>query len=189
MKYSHLIISGIPKSFDLWESIDSLQPFYEGMDLDSIEYDAYPAECDEEKGEDACFLFKYNESASGVYVVHTPHLQTLTLDLSPWGVEADVLLYASYINGILKKHKRARLYDKYAPIKELSDALVQTMIAERKAYHKRLLARENGFTMLGLNAEFTLLPEHLRPSISVDMQVLELQQSFVRMQWEKEDYI
>ena len=42
MKYSHLIISGVPKSFDLWESIGSLQPCYEGMNVDDILYDAYP---------------------------------------------------------------------------------------------------------------------------------------------------
>ena len=57
MKYSHLVISGIPKSFDLWESIDSLQPCYEGMNVDDIQYDAYPLECDEGKGEEACVLF------------------------------------------------------------------------------------------------------------------------------------
>jgi hypothetical protein len=185
MKYSHLIISGIPKSFELWKSVDSLQPIYEGMNLDDIQYDAYPAECDEEKGEDACVLFKYNESATGVYVVHTPYLQTLSLDLSPWAVEADVLLYASYINGILKRHKRARLYDKSASIEGLSDEQVQEMIAERKAYLKRHLAKESGFTMCGVNTGFTLAVEHLRPAISLDMQALELQQSFVRMQWEK----
>lgn len=78
MKYSHLIISGIPKSFDLWESVDSLQPYYEGMNVDDIQYDAYPLECDEERGEEACVLFKYN-----------PFLQTLSLELSPWAVEAD----------------------------------------------------------------------------------------------------
>ena len=89
MKYSHLIISGIPKSFDLWESVDSLQPYYEGMNVDDIQYDAYPLECDEERGEEACVLFKYNESATGVDVVHSPFLQTLSLELSPWAVEAD----------------------------------------------------------------------------------------------------
>ena len=186
MKYSHLIVSGIPKSFDLWESVDLLQPIYEGMDINGIQYDAYPAECDDEKGEEACVLFKYNESATGVYVTHSPFLQTLSLDLSPWAVEADVILYASYINGLLKKHKRVRLYDKYAPLKELTEEQVQTMIAERKTYLKRLLSKEKSFTMYGLNAGFTLLVEHLRPAISLDMQALELQQSFVRMQWEKE---
>ena len=160
MKYSHLIIPGLPKSFDLWDSVEAFQPIYEGMKADNIQYDLYPAECDEEKGEDACVLFKYNESATGVYLIHSSFLQTLSLEPSPWASEADVLLYASYINGILKKHKRARLYDKYAPLKELTDEHVQK--------------------------SFTLLVEHLRPAISPDMQVLELQQSFVKMQWEKE---
>ena len=186
MKYSHLIISGIPKSFDLWESVDSLQPYYEGMNVDDIQYDAYPLECDEERGEEACVLFKYNESATGVDVVHSPILQTLSLELSPWAVEADVILYASYINGILKKHKRARLFDKFAPLKDLTDEHVQKMIAERKAYLKRLLTKEKGFSMDGINVGFTLLVEHLRPAISPEMQALELQQSFVKMQWEKE---
>ena len=183
MKYSHLIISGVPKSFELWESVEYLQPVYEGMNPDDILYDAYPAECNEAKGEDACVLFKYNESATGVYVAHTPYLQTLSLDLSPWAVDADVLLYASYINGILKRHKRARLYDKYAPIEGLSDEQVQKMMAERRAYLKRLLAKEKGFTMDGINAGLTFVVEHLRPAISLDMQILALQQSFVKMQW------
>ena len=109
-------------------------------------------------------------------------MQTLSLELSPWAVEADVLLYASYINGIQKKHK----YDKYAPLMELTEEHVQTMIAERKSYLKRLLSKEKGFTMDGINVGYTLLVEHLRPAISLDMQALELQQSFVRMQWENE---
>ena len=187
MKYSHLIISGVPKSFDLWESVDSLQPIYEGMRTEDIQYDAYPAECDDQKGEEAFVLFKYNESATGVYVVHSPFMQTLSLELSPWAVEADVLLYASYINGIKKKHKRARLYDKYAPLMELTEEHVQTMIAERKSYLKRLLSKEKGFSMDGINVGYTLLVEHLRPAISLDMQALELQHSFVRMQWEDEE--
>ena len=184
MLFSHLIIAGVPKSFDLWESVDSLQPCYEGMNVDDILYDAYPLECEE--GEEAIVLFKYNESATGVDVVYSPFLQTLSLELSPWASEADVILYASYINGILKKHKRARLYDKYAPLKELTDEHVQKMIAERKAYLKRRLTKEKGFTMDGLNIGFTFLVEHLRTAISLDMQALELQQSFVKMQWEKE---
>ena len=55
MKYSHLIISELPKSFDLWDAVEAFQPIYEGMKSADIQYDAYPAECDEEKGEDACF--------------------------------------------------------------------------------------------------------------------------------------
>ena len=47
-------------------------------------------------------------------LVHTLHLQTLSVHLSPWASEADVLLYADFVNALLRKHKRARLYDKYA---------------------------------------------------------------------------
>ena len=41
--------------------------------------------------------------------------------------------------------------------------------------------------MEGLNAGFTLQVAHLRPAISPDMQVVELQRQFVRMQWEFEE--
>ncbi|MBQ7687089.1 MAG: hypothetical protein IJT28_07660, partial [Bacteroidaceae bacterium] len=44
---------------------------------DDVQYDFYSAECDEDKGEEACVLFKYDESATGVYVTHTLHLQEL----------------------------------------------------------------------------------------------------------------
>ena len=95
-----------------------------------------------------------------------------------------MLLYAAFVNAVLAKHKRARLYDKYAPLKGLTEDDVHQMIKDRKAYLKRLLTTKDGFTMEGLNADFTLQVAHLRPAISPDMQVLELQRQFVRMQWE-----
>jgi len=111
----------------------------------------------------------------------------LTVELSPWASEADVLLYGAFINAVLAKHKRARLYDKYAPLKGLTDEDVQRMIKDRKAYLKRLLTTKDGFTMEGLNADYTLQVAHLRPAASLDEQVLELQKQFVAMQWENEE--
>lgn len=183
MKYSELTIVGVPKSFDLSYAVDYVQPMTEDMNLEDILYDAYPLEYDKTKNTDACVIFKYNESATGIYVSHTPHLQTLTLGLSPWAVEVDVLLCASFVNAILSKHKRARLYDKYAPLKGLTDKDVHQMIKERKRYLKHLLTMKEGFTMEGINASFSLFVADLKPAISVDMQVLELQRSFVGMQW------
>ena len=187
MKLSNLIIAGLPKSFDVGDAVDYLQPWSDDMRPEDILYDLYPAEADEEKGEDAVVLFKYNESATGIYLVHTPHLQALALELSPWASEADVLLYAAFVNSVLAKHKRARLYEKYAPLKGLTDDDVQRMIKDRKAYLKRLLTTKEGFTMEGINAGFTLQVAHLRPAISPDMQVLELQRQFVKMQWERQE--
>ena len=187
MKYSKLVIVGIPKSFHIWNVLDYIQPSGEDERPEDVSYDFYPAECDEESGEDACVLFKYNESSTGVFVLYTPHLQTLDIELSPWAVETDVLLFASIVNAILAKHKRAKLYDKYAPLKGLSDDDVHRMIKERKAYLKRKLKTKEGFTMEGINTDFTLQVAHLRPAISPDMQVLELQRNFVKMQWDAED--
>ena len=187
MKYSKLIITGLPRSFNVGYAVNLIQPLSNDTRPEDIFYDMYPAEADEEKGEDAVVMFKYNESATGIYLVHTPHLQALALKLSPWASESDVLLYAAFANAVLTKHKRARLYDKYAPLKGLTDDDVQRMIKDRKAYLKRLLATKDGFTMEGLNAGFTLQVAHLRPAISPDMQVLELQRQFVKMQWEIED--
>lgn len=97
------------------------------------------------------------------------------------------MLYVSFINAVLAKHKRARLYDKYAPLAGLTDDDAQAMIKARKAYLKRLLATKDGFTMEGVNADYSLKVAHLSPAISPDMQVLELQRRFVGMQWEESE--
>ena len=184
MKYSNLMIAGVPKTFKMWAATDYVQPDLENLALEDVLYDSYMAECDEEKGEDASVLFKYNESATGVYVKHTPHLQTLSLWLSPWAVEADVQLYALFINAFLSKHKKAKLYDKYAPLKGLTESDVQQMVGARNRYLKRLLTTKEGFTMEGINTDFTLKVAHLMPAISPEAQVVQLQRTFVRMQWE-----
>ena len=181
-----MTIAGVPKSFVIWNVVDYVQDLSEDASPDDVQYDFYSAEYDEEKGEEACVLFKYDESATGVYVTHTPHLQTLFLELSPWAVETDVQLYGLFVNAFLAKHKRSRLYDKYAPLKNLTDDDVQKMIEERKRYLKRLLTTKDGFTMEGINADFTLKVTHLKPAASVDIQMQELQQQFVKMQWEFE---
>ena len=155
--------------------------------VEDILYDFYFAEADEDKGEEAVMLFKYNESATGIYLVYTPHLQTLAVELSPWASEEDVLLYAAFINAVLAKHKRTRLYDKYAPLKGLADEDVQRMIKDRKAYLKRQLTTKDGFTIEGLNVDYEVKVAHLRPAASLDEQVLELQRQFVAMQWENEE--
>ena len=183
MKYTKLTIAGVPKSLVIWDVVDYVQDLSDDASPDDVQYDFYSLECVEERGEEACVLFKYDESATGVYVTHTPHLQTLSLDLSPWAVESDVLLYALFVNAFLVKHKRARLYDKYAPIKSLRDEDVQKMIEERKRYLKCLLTTKEGFTMEGVNADFALKVAHLKPAASVDIQMQELQQQFVKMQW------
>ena len=184
MKYSKLTIAGVPKSFVIWDVVDYVQDLSEDESPDDVQYDFFFFVCNEEKGEDACVLFKYDESATGIFVTHTPHLQTLSLELSPWAVETDVQLYASFVNAFLAKHKRARLYEKYAPLKNLTDDDVQKMIEERKRYLKRLLTTRDGFTMEGINADFTLKVTLLKPAASVDIQMQELQQQFVGMQWE-----
>ena len=183
MKYSHLTITHLPKSFYIAYVVDYIQPVSDFTRPEDILYDMYPAELDE-AGAEAAVLFKYDESSAGIYLVHTLYLQTLSVYLSPWASEADVLLYAAVVNAILAKHKCARLYDKYAHLKNLTDDDVHQMIKDRKAYLKRLLKTKDGFTMEGVNAGFTLKVSDLCPAISPDMQVLELQRQFVRMQWE-----
>ena len=134
MKFDKHIICGLPKSFDVWDSVEYIDPVPEEHRVEDIKYDAYPLEVEEDKGEDGIVVFKYNESASGVYAVHNTITQTLALDLSPWAVEADVLLYASYVNAILAKHKRARLYDHFAPLPGISEEIITGMITDRKKH-------------------------------------------------------
>ena len=184
MKYSKLMISGLPKSFDVTYAGDYLQDLSDDSSSEDILYDFYFAEADEDKGEEGLYLFKYNESATGIYLAHTPHLQTLVVELSPWASEADVLLYGAFINAVLTKHKRARLYDKYAPLKGLTDDDVQRMIKDRKAYLKRQLTTKEGFTMEGLNADYEVTVAHLWPEMPPEVWVQELMRQFVAMQWE-----
>ena len=187
MKFNQLEIVGLPKSFRIYKAVDYLYPEGKELTPEEVIYDEYPAECDEDKGEDASVVFKYNESTTGVYILHSRPAQLFTLCLSPWAVEADVLLYAGIINAVLKKHPRAKLYDKYAPLKEITTDDVERMISDRKKYLKKMLTTKNEFTMEGINHDFTLCPEHLRPASSIDMQVFELQRMFAKMQWDNSE--
>lgn len=186
MKYDELTIIGLPKSFKIYKAIDYLYPNGEPDNPEDVLYDEYFVECDE--GEDASIVFKYNESATGVYVVYNSTVNALNLWLSPWAVEADVLLYGAFINAILKKHPRTKLYGKYDIIKNLTDIELNRMLADRRKYLKRLLQTKDGFTMEGINNDFTLKVAHLRKAASIDMlQVTELQQVFTKMQWEEDE--
>ena len=187
MKYSKLIISGLPKSFDVTYAGDYVQEMPDDTPIEDVLYDFYFAEADEDKGEEGLVLFKYNESATGIYLVHTPHLQTLTVELSPWASEEDVLLYAAFINAVLAKHKRTRLYDKYAPLKGLTDEDVQRMIKDRKAYLKRQLTTKEGFTMEGLSVDYEVKVAHLWPNMPPEVWMQELMRQFVARQWEAEE--
>ena len=184
MKLDQLEIVGLPKSFKVYNTVDYLYPKGEEPDLEDIIYDEYLVACDEEKGEDAIVVFKYGESTTGVYLLHNTLSQSMSLHLSPWAVEVDVLLYADIVNAVMKKHPRAKLYDKFAPLKNISDEDVERMISDRKKFLKRMLTTKKEFTMEGLHHNYTLCPEHLRPASSIDMQVFGLQRTFTRMQWE-----
>lgn len=183
MKYDKLKICGLPKSFNLWASIDYVDTLPEEHDVDDIQYDMLPLECDEEKGEIGMVVFRYNESATGVYIVYNKVTNVLELELLPWASEADVKLYALYINAVLTKHKRARLYERFAPLPAISDEAVQKMLADRQKYLSRLLAKGEEFELEGLNACYVVNPTHLRPAPSVDMQVQALRDAFVKAQW------
>lgn len=181
MKYEVLTILGLPKSFHIWDSVEALGPSTDDINNpDDILYDAYPAVCDKGKREETIALFKYNESATGIFVTHNPVIQSVSLWLPPFAVKADVVLYATYVNMLLSKYKRARLYDKYTPLKSLNQSDVERMISDRNKYLKRLLTTKEGFTMCGLNSSFTLKVAHLS-----DLQVSSLQEAFVKMQWEE----
>lgn len=136
-------LGGLPKSFDVWNSVEYIDPIPEEHRVEDITYDAYPLECEEDKGEDGIVVFKYNESASGVYAVHNTVTQTLALELSPWAVEADVLLYASYVNAVLAKHKRARLYDHFAPLSAIMEDAISVMVSDRKKHLKNCSQKMN----------------------------------------------
>ena len=181
------IISGLPKTFNVTHAADYVQPMGDDARLEDVLYDFYFLDVDEAKGEDGVVLFKYNESATGIDLIYTPHLQTLAVELSPWASEADVKLYAAFIRAVLAKHKRARQYDKYAPLKRLTDDDVQRMVKDCKAYLKRLLTTKEGFMMEGINVDYEVKVAHLWPDMPPEVWAQELSRQFVAMQWEKEE--
>ncbi len=183
MKFDKLIITGLPKSFNLCDSVEYLDPIAIGLGPEHIKYDAYPVECNDERGEDAFIIFKYNESSTGVYVLLNTITRSLTIELPVWAADADVFLYSAYVNAILSKHKRAHLFDKFSPLPYITEVDTQKMIDDRRKFLKRQLTTKDGFCMEGLNASFTLIVEHLRPAASIDVQIKELQNHFVDMQW------
>ncbi|WP_036877051.1 hypothetical protein [Xylanibacter oryzae] len=124
---------------------------------------------------------------TGISAIYDSTESALNLWLSPWAVEADVWLYVAFINAILKKHPLTKLYDKYDIIKNLTDIELNRMLADRRKYLKRLLQTKDGFTMEGINDDFTLKVADLRKAASIDMQVIELQQVFTKKQWEEDE--
>ena len=68
MKYSKLIISGLPKSFDVTYAGEYVQDLPDDSSPEDILYDFYFADADEDKGEEGLMLFKYNESATGIFL-------------------------------------------------------------------------------------------------------------------------
>lgn len=52
MKYSKLIISGLPKSFDVIYAGDYVQGMPDDAPIEDVLYDFYFAEADEDKGEE-----------------------------------------------------------------------------------------------------------------------------------------
>lgn len=50
MKHDTLTICNLPKSFDVWDSLDYINDLSEDHSIDDIIYDAYPLECDEDRG-------------------------------------------------------------------------------------------------------------------------------------------
>lgn len=183
MKYDELKIMGLPKSFKAYYSADYLQPVVDDVaNLDDILYDLLPLECDMDKGEDAVVIFKYNESATGIEIVHNTYLQSITLWLSPWASDADVQMYADLVNAIMKKHPRAKLYAQSAILKSLTEDDVKRMTLDRHKYLKKLMTTKESFVMEGLNSSLSLIVAHLRPA-PIEEQMKELQENFVDAQW------
>ena len=186
MKYDKLSITGLPKTFDLQDFCDSIHLLGRVSSPNDILHGIYPIEYYE--AGNALVLFQFNESATGITLVYTPHLQTLSLCLSPWAIESDVMLYVRFINFILSKFNDAKLFDADQPLNALTEDDELKMIQSHSKYLEHLLATEEGFTMEGLNCNFTLKVAHLKPASSIEKQAAELQNVFMEMQWTLDDY-
>lgn len=189
MKFERTIIEGMPKKFKVDTILDYLyneemptNPYCQKYGFKTIDNNnpASPGE--------AIIAFRYDLSATGVILLHSSELNTLTFMVPEYASEADVLLFATLINSIRSKHPRTSAFDfsgekiKYVTSKEIDEMNRD----RRNIIHKNLLTKE-GFRMDGINQSYILKVEHLIDYSSIDMRAYELMQTFISIQWNVEE--
>jgi len=175
MFYEKIDIIGLPKSYDLWESLDLVNPCTENPG--DILYDGYPGELytDDDDSMDA---FKYKESATSINLVWHGQAQVLKIQLSKWAVKSDVEFLALYVNALLNKYKRAKAVIGDKVLKAIPVEDVAKAIEDRTKYLKKKIKEGKSFEMVGLRVTYL---------IDADDAVLDvesLQRDFVNVQWE-----
>jgi len=175
MYYEKIDIIGLPKSFDLWESLDLVNP--STGNPDDILYDGYPGEIYTDD-DDSMDVFKYKESATGINLVWYGQAQSLKIRLSKWAVKSDVEFIALYINALLNKYKRAKAVIADKVLKSIPDEDVTKAIGDRAHYLNKKIKEGKSFDMVGLRVTFLI--DNDDSGLDVD----NLQRDFVNVQWE-----
>lgn len=185
MKYEKVIIESMPRSFRISGILSLLyhempeNPYCRKYGLRKIESDSL------DNSETFFFAYREGLSATGIALLHNSMLNTLTFMVPGYASEADVLLFATLVNAILRKHPRTKAFDDIGrPVKAVTGQDVDWMNRDRACLLQRNLQTMEGFTMQGLNHSYILKVEHLIPYSSVEMKAFELKQTFINIQWE-----
>ncbi|MFA4182160.1 MULTISPECIES: hypothetical protein [Bacteroidales] len=188
MKYERTIIEGLPKKFNVMKILELL--YKDGIpdNPHCVHYGLKVVADDRLKNETCAVVFRKELSSTGVFVLHSVELNSLTFAVPEYASEADVVLFASLMNAVRKKHPRTKAFDDHnIPVKYIGAREIVEMNKDRMNYLVKDLTTQEGFTMRGLTAAFTLKVEHLIPYSSVEMQAYELKRTFAEMQWQSED--
>ncbi|MBQ0081231.1 MAG: hypothetical protein KBS95_06780 [Alistipes sp.] len=187
IKYEKVIIEGLPKKFNIKKILDFLykggipeNPYCEHYGLKIVTED--------ESKNKTCIVFRKNLSSTGVVIQHNAEQSSLTFLVSEFASDADVVLFASLMNAVLKNHPRAKAFDEYSqPVKYIGAREIEQMNTNRIHLLERLLTTKDDFEMYGINHNFILKVEHLIPYSSLEMQAYELKKMFVEMQWKVDE--
>ncbi|MBQ0075346.1 MAG: hypothetical protein KBT34_14295 [Prevotella sp.] len=188
MKYERTIIEGLPKKFNVKKILDLL--YKGGMPENPycVHYGMKVVAEDKQKNETCVVVFRKDLSATGVFVLHSAELNSLTFAVPGFASDADIILFASLMNAVQKTHPRTKAFDDYnQPVKYIGAREIEQMNTDRIHLLERLLTTKEGFKMDGINHPFILKVEHLIPYSSVEMQAYELKKMFVGMQWEADE--
>lgn len=180
-KYTHLIVRGIPKRFNVTGVLDVA--FQEEDVDDPLDHEYDQLFLEPLQGDDAVVAYKYFASATGVYVTYFRDECFLLFELSVWGSDADAELFAALINTMLKKHRRARLYKGQQQLECLTEEDIRRMQEYRRKYVERLLAGRKPFVMEGIWDDLEVNPACPMPAPVLAAQVSLLRQNFVDLQW------
>lgn len=181
MKFDKIELIGTPKSLNLWDIIEWINP--NSTNPDDVLYDGYPGD-DRDDWYQTMDIFHYYQSTTGIHVVYNSRDHYLLADLPKWANDADIDLLVLIVNTILRRHPRVKAYTGDTQFKEISPEDVEKMKETKYRYLMRKITKKEPFDMVGIRIDLTVDEFVEDPH---DM-AHEVQRQFVDAQWNFREY-